>query len=71
MVKWLGCGFSYALLHGKDLFPVVPDLTLPCFAYRQLVASRQLGLLIMFLISLNGFFKNINKAFNYRLTLVN
>ena len=36
------------LTFGKDLFPVVPDSTLPRFVNSQLVASCQLGFLIMF-----------------------
>ena len=36
------------LTSGVDLFPVDPDSTLPRFVNSQLVASCQLGFLIMF-----------------------
>ena len=36
---------------GLDLFPVVPDSTLPRFVNSSLVAACQLGFLIMFLLS--------------------
>ena len=36
---------------GLALFPVVPGSTLPCVVNSQLVASFQLGFLIMFLLN--------------------
>ena len=39
------------LISGQELFPVVPDSTIPRFVNSQLVASCQLGFLIMFLLS--------------------
>ena len=53
MVRALGLhaaapGSNPVITSGLDLFPVVPDSTLPCFVNSQLVASRQLGLLICF-----------------------
>ena len=47
---------------GMDLFPVVPDSTLPRFVNSQLVASRQLGFLIIFLLSLNCFFQVVKSG---------
>ena len=41
-------GSNPVITSGLDLFPVVPDSTLPCFVNSQLVASRQLGFLICF-----------------------
>ena len=49
-------GSNPVLTSGLDLFPVVPDSTLPRFVNSQLVASCQLGFLMMFLLSLNCFF---------------
>ena len=49
-------GSNRALTSGYDLFPVVPDSTLPRFVNSQLVASCYLGFLIMFLLTLNCFF---------------
>ena len=46
-------GSNPVLTSGLDLFPVVPDSTPPRFVNNQLVASHQLGFLIMFLLSLN------------------
>ena len=43
-------------------FPVVPDSTLPRFVNSQLVASCQLGFLIVFLLSLNCFFEIIKSG---------
>ena len=53
MVRALGLhavapGSNPVITSGLDLFPVVPDSTLPCFVNSQLVASRQLGFLICF-----------------------
>ena len=64
MVEWLGRWVCMRLLRVQipfltsclDLFPVVPDSTLPRFVNSQLVASCQLGFLIMFLLTLNCFF---------------
>ena len=47
---------------GQDLFPVVLDSTLPHFVKSQLVAPCELGLLIIFLISLSCFFQIIAPA---------
>ena len=41
-------GSNPVITSGLDLFPVVPDSTLPRFVNSQLVASRQLGFLICF-----------------------
>ena len=68
MVEWLGrLGLHAAapdlnpvLTSGSDLFPVVPDSFLPRFVNSQLVASCQLGFLIIFLLSLNCFFHIVN-----------
>ena len=38
-------GSNSVLTSGQDLFPVVPDSTLPQLVNSQLVASRQLGVL--------------------------
>ena len=53
MVRALGLhaaapGSNSVITSGLDLFPVVPDSTLPCFVNSQLVASRQVGFLICF-----------------------
>ena len=62
MVRALGLhaagppGSNPVLTSGQDLFPVVPDSTLPRFVNSQLVASCQLGFFIMFLLILNCFF---------------
>ena len=61
MVRALGFhaaapGSNPVLTSGYDLFPVVPDSTPPRFVNSQLVASCQLGFLIMFLLTLNCFF---------------
>ena len=61
MVRALGLhaaapGSNPVLTSGLDLFLVVPDSTLPRFVNSQLVASCQLGFLIMFLLTLNCFF---------------
>ena len=49
----LACGCpgvqNPVLASGLNLFPVVPDSTLPRFVNSQLVASCHLGVLIMFL----------------------
>ena len=50
------------LTSGQDLFPVVPDSTLPRFVNNQLVACCQLGFLIMFLLSLNCCFQIIKSG---------
>ena len=50
------------LTSGVDIFPVVWDSTLPRFVNSQVVASFQLGFLIMFLLSLNCFFQVIKSA---------
>ena len=44
-------GSNPVLSSGLDLFRVVPDSTLPSLVNSQLVASCQLGFLIMFLLS--------------------
>ena len=54
-------GPNPVLISGMDLFPVVPNSTLPRFVNSRLVASCQLGFLIMFLLSLNCFFQIIKK----------
>ena len=46
-------GSNPILTSGLDLFPVVPDSTLPRLVNSQLVASCQLGFSI-FLLSLNN-----------------
>ena len=58
-VRWLEVdshaiapGLNPVLTSGQDLFPVVPDSTSPRFVNSQLVASSQMGFLIMFLLSL-------------------
>ena len=63
MVRVLGLhavtpGSSPVLIAGLDLFE---DSILPRFVNGQLVATFQLGFLIMFLLSLNCFFQ-INKS---------
>ena len=55
-------GLNPVLTAGLDLFLVVPDSTLPRFVNSQLVASCQLGFLIMFLLSLNCFFQIIKSG---------
>ena len=67
MVRALGLhravpGSNPVLTAGLDLFPVVPDSTLPRFVNSQLVASCQLEFLIMFLLSLNCFFQIIKSG---------
>ena len=52
MVRALGLhaaalGSNPVLTSSLDLFSVVPDSTPPCFVNSQLVASRQLGFLII------------------------
>ena len=64
MVRVLGLhavspGSNPVLTSGQNLFPVVLDLTLPCYVNSQLIASCQLGFLIMFLVSLNCSFRFI------------
>ena len=49
-------GSNPVLTSGQNLYPVVPDSTLPRFVNNQLVASRHLGFLVMFPLSLNCFF---------------
>ena len=50
-------GSNPVLTSGQDLFPVALDSTLPCFVINgQLVASCQLGFLIMFLLSFRMLF---------------
>ena len=70
MVQWLGrwvCmrllrGSNPVLTSGLDLFPVVPDSTLPRFVNSQLVASRLLGFSIMFLLILYCYFHLVNSG---------
>ena len=67
MVRALGLhaaapGSNPVLTSGLDLFPVVPDSTPPHFVNSQLVASRQLGFLIMFPLSLNCYFHLVNSG---------
>ena len=50
---------ALGLNFGLDLFPVVAFSTLPRFVNSQLFASCRLGLLIMFLLSLNCLFQSI------------
>ena len=50
-------GSNPVLASGLDLFPVVPASTLSRFVNSQLVASCQLGFLILFLLNLNCFFQ--------------
>ena len=52
-------GSNPVLISGQDLFPVVTYSTQPRFV--KLDASRQLGFIIMFLLSLNCFFRIIKK----------
>ena len=52
-------GPNPVLISGMDLFPVVPNTTLPRFVNSRLVASCQLGFLIMFLLSLNCSFCSV------------
>ena len=66
MVRMLGLhafalGSNPVLISSQDLFPVVTDTTLPCFVNSQLVASCQLGSLIIFMLSLNCFSHIIKK----------
>ena len=50
-------GSNPVLTSGQDLFPVALDSTLPCFVINsQLVASCQLGFLLMFLLSFKMLF---------------
>ena len=51
-------GSNCVLSSGFDLFPVVPDSTLPLFVNGQLVTSSQLAFLIMFLLSLHCLFSH-------------
>ena len=53
-------GSNPVLTSCSDLFPVVPDSTPPRFVNSQLVVSRQLGFLIMFLLTLNCYFQLVN-----------
>ena len=67
MVRALGLhavapGSNPVLTFGLDLFPVVPDSTPPRFVNSQLAASRQLGFLIMFPLSLNCYFHLVNSG---------
>ena len=55
-------GSNPVLTSGLNLFPVVPDSTLPRFVNGQLVASCQLGFVIMFPLSLNCFFQIIKSG---------
>ena len=57
-------GSNPILASGQDLFLVVMDSTLLCFVNSQLIDYRQLGLLIVFLLSLNCFFQIIIKSVN-------
>ena len=57
-----GPGSNPVLASGMDLFPVVPDSTLPRFVNSQLVASCQLRFLIIFLSSLNCFFQLVKSG---------
>ena len=57
-----GCGCLGSKTSGQDLCPVVLDLTLPHFVNSQLVASCHLGLLIIFLLSLNCFFQSVKSG---------
>ena len=57
-------GSNPILASGQDLFWVVMDSTLPCFVNSQLIDYCQLGLLIVFLLSLNCFFQIIVKSVN-------
>ena len=59
-------GSNPVLTSGQDLFLVVMDSTQPGFV--KLVASRQLGFVIMFLLSLNCFFGIIKKWCACKLT---
>ena len=56
-------GSNPILTSSQDLFAVVPDSNLPRFVNSQLVASCQLGFLIMLLLSVNSLFQNIKKKF--------
>ena len=58
----VGLGLNPIITSGLDLFPVVPDSTLPRFINSQLAVSCQLGFLIMFLLSLNCFFQIIKSG---------
>ena len=72
MVQWLRrrvCirlppGANPVLTSDQDLLPVVLHTTLPPFVNSQLVASCQLGFLIMFPISLNCLFQLIKKKWS-------
>ena len=48
---------SPVLTSGQDLFPVIPDSTLPRFVKNQLVASCQSGFLIVFKLFLSDYEK--------------
>ena len=52
-------GSNPVLTSGLDLFPVVPDSTLPRFVKSQLVASCQLGFLIMVPTNSNVFLRGL------------
>ena len=58
----IATGSNPLLTSGQDLFPVDPDSTLPCFLNSHLIASCQLGFLIMFLLSLNCLFQIIESG---------
>ena len=67
MVRALGLhpvilGSNPILTSGQDLLLVVLDSTLQHFVNSQLLASCQLGFLIMFLLSLNYRFFDIIKS---------
>ena len=67
MVRALGLhaappGSNPVLTCGLDSFPVVPDSTPPRFVNSQLVASRQLGFLPMFMLRLNCYFHLVNSG---------
>ena len=49
-------GSNPVLTSGQDLYPVVADSTLPRFESSQLVASCNLGFLVIFPLNLNCFF---------------
>ena len=55
-------GSNPILTSGQGLFLVVLDSTLPGFVSSQLVASCQLGFLIIFLLSLSCFFQIIKSG---------
>ena len=55
-------GSNPVLTSGLDLFPVVPDSTPSRFVNSQPPPSRQLGFLIMLLLSLNCYFHLVNSG---------